>query len=706
MYEVAEQHRGKLEPIKKAINNSHNYFKKNVDRYNEFNKFVFDTAIDDQDQALLLTLKKPVIEFNIQEMFISRLRGEFSKQEPAITIQPDDGAQVDEMTIKVIEGHIRHAMAEANNNNCQYDVYTDILAGGFSVLKIWTEYAHEMSFDQVIKFGRAFDPTLCGFDPMARYSHKGDGRWCFEFFPKSWEDFHREYPNAEKSKFTFLRTEADFNWSYKDQKEDVVILCDFYEKKKLKRKIVKLANGQSMLKKKYKAMLGEWREKGIIEQPPAIIAERQTTLEVICRYRVCENDILEYEETEFKYLPLIFVDGNSRLIRDKDNQAVHQMCRPYTYHARGAQKLKNFAGQTLAAEIENMVMHKFKVAKESLPEEEEYLEAYGNMQIASTFVYNAFMDNDPDKAVPPPQEIQRTPCPPEIKETFMMMDSLTQTILGSFDAALGINDNQLSGVAIVEGATQSNAAAMPYVVGFMQAWNQLANSYVSLLPKYYITPRTIPVLAPDGKRTFQRINDRNNPQSVSFNYDENALNVRVEAGVSFAIQKSRALQQLIALMQISKPFDAFMTTEGLDILLDNVEFKGVEVVRDKAKAWMDKMKQAQEAQANAPNPDAMKAELEEKKLELENKKLALQNKEIEAKAHTHEDQIQLDILRIEAEKEKLHEQTKMEKHKHAFAIAHNIHSHQLEKDKHEHQKKVDIHTIRASAHQPVREKKK
>jgi len=39
---------------------------------------------------------------------------------------------------------------------------------------------------------------------------------------------------------------------------------------------------------------------------------------------------------------------------------------------RGYPKLKNFAGQTLGNELENMIQHKFIVAKESLPQEEEY----------------------------------------------------------------------------------------------------------------------------------------------------------------------------------------------------------------------------------------------------------------------------------------------------------------------------------------------
>ena len=91
--------------------------------------------------------------------------------------------------------------------------------------------------------------------------------------------------------------------------------------------------------------------------------------------------------------------------------------------------------------------------------------------------YNAFQEGSQGTIpLPPPQEVGRVGAPPEIIQTFTSADATMQSILGSYDASLGINNNQLSGVAIVEGATQSNAAAMPYVVSFLQSLNQMHKS--------------------------------------------------------------------------------------------------------------------------------------------------------------------------------------------------------------------------------------
>lgn len=613
--DVAKKYQDALPRIKRNVQNSHQDFKPNYERYHEFRKFAFQSSLTETDKTLNRTLNKPNVEFNVGEAFLSRLRGEFSKQEPSIHVMAGDEAPVDEEIIKVVNGHTKHIVQEANKNGFSYDIYTDQTSGGFSVMKLWTEYANDMSFNQVIRLGRAYDPTLCGFDPLARLSTKSDGRFCYEIYPKLEEEFKEEYPKVDISSINFSRQLEGFNWSFMNGTEKVLLICDFYERKRKRTRIVQLSNRQVMTKDNYKMFLETWDKMRFFEQPPQIVKERFTDIEYICRYRFIENQVLEYVETNFRQLPLIFVDGNSVLIKDGENGAVKQMTRPYLYHYKDTQRLKNFAGQTAANYIENMVMHKWKVAKESIPQEEAYIDALTHPQEAGVLVYNAFKDDDPNVPVPPPQEVQLVPMPPEIMATFTMCDQLTQTILGSYDAALGINNNQLSGVAIVEGATQSNSTAMPYVVGYLQALNQAAEIIVDLIPKYYVTPRTIPVIEMDGKRNYQKINQ---PEGISLNYDENALNVRVEAGVNFQIQKARDLQMLIELMRASPLFAQFMNEEGLEELLDNFDVHNIDILKEKATKWAQKVKQmqaaAQQAAQNQPNPEMMKLQLEQASL--------------------------------------------------------------------------------------------
>ena len=649
---VAKSYQDELEGIKKNVKNSYEAFKPNYDRFNEFRRFVFETSLTQDDITLLTQLSKPQLEFNISEAYISRLMGEFSKQEPSISVGAEDDSMADPTTVHVVEAHIRHELRDTKNNHAKWELMKDLYSGGFSSAKVWTDYAHPMAMHQVLKFDRWFDPCLVGYDQLARYAHKGDGRFCFELMPYEIEDFKELNPHIRTDKISFNRQFAGFNWSYANGNEKIILVADYYKKKKRDVKILQLVNNQVMTVKEYESMQEEWDQMGVIAQLPAVKGKpRWTQLETVCRYRCIETEVIEYTETDFTYFPLVFFDGNSIMLKNpKTSGAVQQMTRPYVYHAKGAQKLKNFSGITLANEMENIVQSKFLIAKEALPKEMDWLAAYKDIQLPSNMVFNAFFEQDPDKPIPNPiREIQRVPTPPEVVQTFASTDSLIQNILGSYDASLGINDNQLSGVAIVEAATQSNAAAMPYIVGFLQGLQRIAEILVDLIPKYYKTPRTIPVMGLDGKADYVKVNQ---DDGVDMFYDTNVLNVKVEAGVSFQIQKSRALQQLIALQNASPLFAQFMNEKGLSVLLDNIEIRGIDQLKMMVEDWQKElaeqkqMAQQQQQQEMQNNPQVIKNQIEMQKLQQK-------GQEMQMEAQVHQQQFKIDMEELKQSQMKI-----------------------------------------------------
>lgn len=667
MSEIAQRHIKQLERIKKTVRTSHDAFRPNYDRYNEFRRFVFESSLNADEMALLMQLGRPTLEFNVLEAYISRLLGEFSKQEPDIEVSADDESKADPNMIRLIEAHLRHALLDQKNEHTRYEVYKDLLSGGFSTLKVTTDYANPMSMDQVINIERAYDPTLCGFDQLAKYSHKGDGRFCFELFPKCEDDFKEEYPGIKLTELSFRRDFAGFNWSYLNDTTKVVMVADYYEKKKKEKTIVQLQDGKVITMNKYNKMVEEWND---ITMPPAILGKpRKTIIETICRYRLIENKILEYVETDFSHLPLIFVDGHSVLVKTPKNGNIRQVTRPYVYHAKGAQKLKNYAGIAIANEIENSVQHKFMVAKEALPKEEEFLEAYKNVQRASTLVFNSVHEENPDMPINNPiREIVRAPSPPEFSQAFTGADSLIQNVLGSYDASLGINNNQLSGIAVVESATQSNAAAMPYIVGFLQGMQRAAQVYVDLMPKYFTTPRTLPVIDDEGKRHAIPINQEN---GVHIEYDANQLNVVLKAGASFQVQKARTINMLKEVMQLSPITAQFIGEKGIPFILDNMEGKGIEQLKELTSQWTQEYEQqkqqAQQAQQaqQMQDPAMMKIKIEMEKLQHEKEKdeaqfvidmmkIKFEEKKLKADMHMEEQRASVQLVKARTE-QRVHE---------------------------------------------------
>lgn len=619
MKEVAKRHQDRLSEIKKKVRDANEYFEDNYKRYNDFRKFVFETSLTSSEVQLLASMGRPQLEFNVLEAYISRLLGEFSKQEPDILVNAYDERTADPATIEVVQQHLKHVFMDGDNAHMKYEVYKDLLSGGFSAVKVYTEYEHAMSMEQVIRFERC-EPTLTGFDKLAKLSHKGDGQFCFEMFPKSEACIKEEYPDLDLKKISFSSNFGGFNWSYISGGEKIALIVDYYEKKQKEETIVSVRGMGVMLKKKYDKIIEDWDS---IEVPPIIIGKpRRTMIERIVRYRIIESEVIEYEETDFDMLPIVFVDGSSIMIKGHNDGAVKQVTRPYVYHARGAQRLKNFAGISLANEIESTVQHKFMVAKEALPKEEELLTAYKDVQNASVLVYNSVYEKNPNQPIMNPiREIQRAPCPPEIIGAFTGSDSLIQNVLGSYDASLGINNNQLSGVAIVEAASQSNSTAMPYIVGCLQGFQRLAQIYTSLIPKYFVTPRSIPVINGDGQREFIRINEEGMP---SMDYDPNVLNVTLTAGASFQVQKSRTINMVKEVMGMSPVFSEFMSEKGLHFILDNMDGKGIEELKSLTSEWTEELNQRRQQAAEQPNPLQMKAENDAANLEREKRKDEMQ----------------------------------------------------------------------------------
>ena len=612
MKDVAKRYQDNLARIKKKVRNAHDYFKDNYDRYNEFRRFVFDSSLKEDEITLLQTIGRPQLEFNVLEAYISRLLGEFSKQEPDIEVNAFDEDKADPIIIKVVEQHLKHVFMDDNNEHTRYEVYKDLLSGGFSTIKVLTDYEHPMSMNQVIRIERQ-EPTLTGFDKLARFSHKGDGQFCFQLFPKDKEEFMEENPDTKLENLSFRRDFAGFNWSYLNDNSQIIVVADYYEKKKKAETIVQIRDGRVMTTSQYRKMIDTWND---ITVPPSIVGKpRKTNIDTICRYRLIENQILEYEETDFAHLPLVFIDGHSLMIKTPKNGNIRQVTRPYVYHAKGAQRLKNYAGISLANEIENTVQHKFMVAKEALPKEEEFLQAYKDTQKESVLVYNSVHESNPEMPIANPiREVNRIPAPPEIAQAFTGADSLIQNVLGSYDASLGINNNQLSGIAIVEAASQSNATAMPYIVGCLQGFQRVAEIYLNLMPKYFTTSRSIPILDEDGKRQFVRINQ---PQGIPMDFDTNVMNVTVKAGASFQVQKSRTIMMVKEMMGMSPLFAQFIAEKGLNFVLDNMEGKGVEQLKLLTDEWLQEYQQEKQAaqQQAQQNPAAIKAQVDMAKLQ-------------------------------------------------------------------------------------------
>jgi hypothetical protein len=624
-----------LKRIKKNIENAYQGFRGNYERYTRFRNFIFVTTMGDGAKNVNNELLRNSLEFNILEAYLSRLCGEFAKHEPSIEISSSDDyhpetpeeKKIQAEQIRILEGFMRYTLGEANKRGMEYNCYRDTLSGGYSSVKIFTDYVDSKSFNQHIKMERTFDQTLVGFDALASYPDKSDGDFCFEIVPMRKEDFEREFPEADISKYKFenqfmnsssgMGTFGPFNWSFKVGQDHIIMVAEYFEKVKKKVKLHKLSNDKNMTDKEYKQFVKDWNEAGILAQAPIIVDTRETEIITIDRFHMVRNDILTHEETDYPCLPIKFIDGNSVVSKDDTTGSSYQMTKPIFYNAEGAQRMKNFAGQVLVNEIENMRPAQIIASLESIPP--QYLDLYRKPQNTTTLIYNAFHNGNPSVPLQPPIISPRQGLPQDIITAFMQADTVIQNALGNFDTSMTqLTAAEMSGKAVQEITTLSNAAAMPYITNYLLGLEACAQMVVDMMPMYYKTPRSLPVISAEGKRTYEMVNV---PNGVMIDYEPGAFKIKVEAGVSFGIQQSRALQQVIALSNAIPRFGEFINESGIDLVLDNVEMRNVETLKERAEEWMIKQeeikKHAIEMQQNQPKIDEQMVQIAAQQVQTE-----------------------------------------------------------------------------------------
>ncbi len=576
------------------VSNWQQYWKVNADNFHTFRRFVFKSSLNNTQQQVLGEIDRPAFEFNVLEAYLSRNIGEFAKQEPSFIIHATPDSQgVNSKLIQTIEGHFQAILYNTKRQQFEQNLFSDIQSGGYSAFKVETAYQNSRTFNQDIRWLKCFDPTLCGWDPVAREAHKGDGDYCFEIFPLTEAALHSMEPDLD---FTSINpyTFGGYTWAYRSGNAKVVLLCNYSYKEKVNKTLCYLADNSSMIESEYKDLLAWYRDTNQTAQPPACIKRRRTELTTIKNMRLINNEILSETKTLYTELPIIFVNGNSKMLRDGgEGSSMTEYTRAYFFQAMDAQKLKNIAGQALANELEGLVQHKFIAPLEGIPE--QYTEAYKKPQKANTLVYKSFME-DGITPIQAPREVQRPPIPPEVSATFMQTDQNIQNILGAYNP-LPENPTQLSGVAIAQAALQSSAAGEPYINNYLISLNQAAKLTMDLMPKIYFNPRSIPVINKQREKTHVPVNGFADSQ-ISMKFKAATMNVTIEAGANFEVQKNQSLQMMTMLAQSFPAFNELINSAGLTVLLDNLSFRGVEELKEMASEMMQQAK----AQKNAPKP--------------------------------------------------------------------------------------------------------
>lgn len=660
-----------LAALKNNVNDFWSYFQYNYKRHQEFMNYTFNTSLDPNKTAALLALNQPTLEFNILGAPVNKQVGNCIQQKPSIIVHASESFPSEDMDekfanlVKFLQGHLSHIM-----DNVYFPPFLkETYGGGFSMGEVYLKYINELSFEQKICIEKFFDCCLGGFDPLAQDPHKGDGEYSFKLYPLTESQLIEVAGKDAIKNVSESNSLGSFVWNKRIGGKKTYFVCRMYKKVykdkeiclikptsnyewvhnffndlKSKYRIRKSSAGYSFESSIYPDFVEAWNKKLFMEQVPPIISRRNTKFCTIHEYKFNESKIFSQQETPFSILPDVFFDGNSVYLKDLNSSCYGQMTKPLMYDCKGTQDMMNCTGESLMAQIEEMPRHPFMACIEGIPP--DYLDAYQKPQIPTTLLYHAFYKGDSNVSLPPPQIIQKPQIPPMLESVFQGSNKISQMVLGIYDNIIGTNEKDVSGKTLENAAIDTNATAMPYISGFMAAYKQIAKIVLEMIVKTRTTPMTLPFKGPDGQLGYQKVNFKDDPDSIDLSYDIDDLDITVNPGVNTEIQKNIAVAQISALSRDIPGFAEFIGHEALPLVVDNLTIRGVETMKALVPKFQQRMEQKMQAEAQKQDP---RASLEQGLLQVEAAKVQLRQQETQGK-------LAIDAAKVAIEKEKVNAQ--------------------------------------------------
>lgn len=635
------------------------YFKDNNLNGKDMKVFLLGDQWDSASDKYYRTHNKVPMTVNKLYAIVMQLIGELAQISPNLKITPKNYTDDYEKAIKQSEfiGDIVKSIAYNSKSDIVYETaYKNQLEIGYGAICVQVDYTDENSFDQEIKLLSIDEPESCYWDPASKEADKSDSEYCGMITHMSLKEFKSKYPDIDidqTSRISF-ENESDINWFEWINKDNVTI-AEHYVKEWHTKKICKLNDGDTVDKDKIDEVLREKRERlknlqniellsevtgkavnltGGMESIE-VIDERDTTYCKIKHYRIIRDKILEENEWPSKFLPLVFVDGDSHYLEGM------QHTRPFIQFAVDTQKFINYCATETIGYIRGGRKEKFLITTANVEHHQQAWKGVDNDNLGLLY------DPDPRANGSVPIPIQPLEIPASLLQQYQRAEHDLQTILGRYDAALGARSNEVSGVAINGRIRQSNATASMYPTHLLNSQTQIGQIILDLIPTVYDTYRTILLNKEGVGKVPVQINKQVGKDEYENKIERQEYYLEITAGPSFSVQKAESYAQLMDLIAKIPAFGQIIP----DLAAENLEISNAPKIVERAKKYLIPQISMEEKGEKPPPPKPNPQDLMMKSVaEAEQKKADASLLSAKSKMITAQSNMRKDFSKNQADK--------------------------------------------------------
>lgn len=472
---------------------------------------------------------RPCLTINRLPQFVRQIVNDIRQNRPSVKVIPvDDKADIE--TADVLKGIIRHIEYNSNADIAYDRAVNYAVRGGFGFYRVCTDYLSPTSFDQEILIKSVENPFNCYLGPHCEPDGSdADYGFIFEDIPK--DQFKKMYPKHEEIGLDNWRSEGDsaMNWVT----ENTVRVAEYFYKETKTVKLYQLEDGSVMLESQLKDG----------EMPPfPIVNERETQVPVIHHCKMTGMEELEKTSWPGIYIPIIPVYGDEINV---DGKRIHE---GIARHAKDPQRMLNYWA---SAETETITLSP-KAPWIGVEGQFEGHEAKWAQANRKNFAYLEYKPKSiGGQPVGPPQRNSFEPPVMAITQARMQTGQDLKDTTGIYDAGLGNQSNETSGIAIQRRNTQSQTSNFHFVDNLSRSQRHLGRILVDLIPKVYDTERAITILGEDEEEKLVYINqvfeDETDGKEKLFNLGYGKYDVTVSTGPSYQTKRQEAADALIQL---------------------------------------------------------------------------------------------------------------------------------------------------------------
>lgn len=508
---------------------------------------------------------RPCMQVDHVNPAVRQVVNESRQNRPSIEVDPvGDGADID--VAHIFGGLIRHIEYDSNADMVADVAEEYAVKTGLGFFRLISEYEDAKSFDQKLVFKAIHDPSTVYMDPFSREPDGSDQEFCFVVSNMPVDDFERQYPDSKM--VTAAQTSG---WENIDlpvsgwlTNESVRVAEYFYREYKNK-KLYQLKN--AVTDEVTVEITTPDIEKGIKDGTLEVLRTRDTETCTVKWVKMAADEILEPPTTwPSKYIPIIPVKGEEMWVNGE-----RFMC-GMVRRLRDPQRALNYLRSAQIEAVDLAPKAPFIGPAGAFDTFEQDWRDANRKNLAYLEYNQKDVNGDPIA----PGSVQRSSVEPAIQAIMASggaaIDDI-KAISGVYDASLGNQSNEESGVAIIARKEQTSNANFHYYDNLVRSWKHAGRICVEVIPTYYDSERTIRIIKPTGEQEMKTINAVVGPDK-KIDFKIGKYDVIVKTGPTYQTKRQRLVEQGTAIIK-SYPEAAPLIA---DLLIGASDFEGAQEI--------------------------------------------------------------------------------------------------------------------------------